>query len=77
MSVNAQIIAIAEKVYTSWYPGRSKAMSKASTQIIIPKKILSDNTFPIIFSFGTFPLEISLIAMVYRPRSAKNAKIQR
>jgi hypothetical protein len=76
-SVNAHTIAIAMSVIESLYHGRIKAMRKEiiHTQSAIATR--SVKIFQIIFSFGTIPLEISLIARVYRPKSAKKAKIHR
>lgn len=76
-SVNAHTIAIAISVIGSLYHGRIRAMRKEiiHTQSAIATR--SVRIFQIIFSFGTISLEISRMARVYRPKSAKKAKIHR
>lgn len=76
-TVNMEVINIEISAKDVLYHGRKNASPQARKIIPIHKTSLSDIIFPTIFDCSSFPFEISRIAIVYSPISAKNAKIER
>ena len=75
--VNTHTIAIAVSISGLPRPGINRAHIRAIMRDHTQSKVLSDNTFPTIFSASTFHAEISRIMIAYRPKSARNANIHR
>lgn len=72
--VKIETIKIEISINSELYPGRKKAIKIERKIIIIPSMSLKLITFPIIFEAWVLSFEISLIEIVYNPKSAKNAK---
>jgi hypothetical protein len=58
------------------YQGKKKAIMVDKTKINIPKNNLKVITFQTILLELALSLAISLIEIAYKPKSAKNTKIQ-
>lgn len=73
-TVKIETIKIEKSMSSELYPGRKKAITQERTIIPNHNNSLKLITFPIIFEAWELSFEISLIEIVYNPKSAKNAK---
>lgn len=72
--VKIDTIKIDISINSELYQGRKNAIMTDKNNIIIHKINLKLITFPMIFDACVLSFEISLIDIVYNPKSAKNAK---
>ena len=75
--VKTPMIAIDWSDRSELYPGKNVAMRSESPMILTQSIARRVITFPIIFNSSLALCEISRIAIVYNPKSAKKAKIPR
>gem|GEM_PF-1284106 len=75
--VKIDMIAIPQRTRYESYPGMKRAIKRERKNIPIPRSTRSDNIFPTIFLVSDLFSVISRIAIVYRPKSARNANIHK